>query len=180
MFAPKWLTENVSPTAKVNFRRIRANRTSKFSVGTGSIVAAQIIFERDNASIEIGNSTYIGASKLISASSICIGNDVLVSWGVTVVDHDSHSIQWSERSLDVKNWYVGIKDWTHVKSAAVKIGDRAWIGFGATILKGVSIGEGSVVGAGSVVREDVPANTVVIGNPAKVVKHLQEPLPANQ
>ncbi|TPO06025.1 sugar O-acetyltransferase [Mesorhizobium sp. B1-1-5] len=51
----------------------------------------------------------------------------------------------------------------------VTIGDNAWIGGSAVILAGVSIGEGAIVGAGAVVRRDVPANTTVVGNPARVV-----------
>ncbi|CDX54573.1 maltose O-acetyltransferase [Mesorhizobium plurifarium] len=52
---------------------------------------------------------------------------------------------------------------------AVTIGDNAWIGGSAVILAGVSIGEGAIVGAGAVVTRDVPANTTVIGNPARAV-----------
>ncbi|MGX8012528.1 sugar O-acetyltransferase [Mesorhizobium sp. ORM8.1] len=51
----------------------------------------------------------------------------------------------------------------------VTIGDDAWIGGSAVILAGISIGDGAIVGAGSVVTRDVPANTTVVGNPARVV-----------
>ena len=54
----------------------------------------------------------------------------------------------------------------------VHIGRNVWIGAGATILPGVTIGENSVVGAASVVTKDVPANVVVVGSPAKIVKQL--------
>jgi hypothetical protein len=49
------------------------------------------------------------------------------------------------------------------------IGDRVWIGCGATVLSGVSIGDGAVVGAASVVTADVPAGVVVAGTPARVI-----------
>ena len=49
---------------------------------------------------------------------------------------------------------------------------NCWIGAGAVILPGVTVGENSIVGAGSVVTKDVPANTVVAGNPAKFIKNL--------
>ncbi|MCB0501084.1 MAG: hypothetical protein KDD32_00210 [Bacteroidetes bacterium] len=52
------------------------------------------------------------------------------------------------------------------------IKDKAWIGFNVIILKGVTIGEGAVVGAGSVVTKDVPDYTIVVGNPAKLIKKL--------
>jgi acetyltransferase-like isoleucine patch superfamily enzyme len=59
----------------------------------------------------------------------------------------------------------------HVAKAIV-VNDGAWIGAGAIILSGVTIGENSVVGAGSVVTKDVPPQTVVAGNPARVVKQI--------
>jgi maltose O-acetyltransferase len=52
---------------------------------------------------------------------------------------------------------------------AVTIGDNAWIGGSAVILAGISIGDGAIVGAGAVVTRDVPANTTVVGNPARAV-----------
>ena len=53
------------------------------------------------------------------------------------------------------------------------IKDYAWISYNACILKGVTIGEGAIIGAGSVVTKDVPAWTVVAGNPAKIVRHIK-------
>jgi galactoside O-acetyltransferase len=58
-------------------------------------------------------------------------------------------------------------------AAPVHIKRNAWLGTGCIILPGVTIGENAVVGAGSVVVKDVPANSVCVGNPAKVVRYLQ-------
>ncbi|MCH5186609.1 MAG: sugar O-acetyltransferase, partial [Oscillospiraceae bacterium] len=55
----------------------------------------------------------------------------------------------------------------------VKIGNRVWIGSGAIILPGVTIGDNAVIGAGSVVTKNVPENAVAVGNPAKVVKYIE-------
>jgi maltose O-acetyltransferase len=52
----------------------------------------------------------------------------------------------------------------------VVVGDNVWIGASAIVLKGVTIGENAVIGAGAVVASDVPANAVVAGNPAKLVR----------
>jgi acetyltransferase-like isoleucine patch superfamily enzyme len=59
-----------------------------------------------------------------------------------------------------------------LKTAPVIIEDNVWIGMNAVILKGVTIGENSVVAAGAVVSKSVPANVVVAGNPAVIVKEL--------
>jgi galactoside O-acetyltransferase len=109
---------------------------------------------------------------LVCAESITIGDDVLMSWGVTVVDHDSHSLAWSQRRNDVLDWGQGRKDWTHVPVAPVTIQNKAWIGFGVSILKGVTIGEGAVVAAGSVVSRHVAPWTAVAGSPARKIRDL--------
>ncbi|MBK8992745.1 MAG: acyltransferase [Gammaproteobacteria bacterium] len=60
----------------------------------------------------------------------------------------------------------------NAEPAPIRIGNNVWIGDRATVLKGVTIGDNSIVGAGAVVARDVPANVVVAGNPARVVKEL--------
>ena len=96
----------------------------------------------------------------------------MISWGVTIVDHNSHAINWSGRKNDVLDWRHGIKRWEQVAVAPVHLRRRCWIGFNAIILKGVTVGEGSIVGAGSVVTKDVPPYTIVAGNPARVIRSL--------
>ena len=102
-----------------------------------------------------------------------MGDDVIISWGVTIVDHDSHALHWSLRKHDVSAWSRGEKDWTSVSISPVIIGSKVWIGFGASILKGVTIGEGSVVGAQSVVTRNVPPFSIVAGNPARVIRLIE-------
>jgi galactoside O-acetyltransferase len=104
-----------------------------------------------------------------------VGDDVLISWGVTLVDHDSHAIEFEHRMNDVSEWIAGRKDWTHVQRAQVTVEDRVWIGFGAIVLKGITIGTGAVVAAGSLVTKDVAPWTLVGGNPARVIRQLRTP-----
>ena len=107
-----------------------------------------------------------------------------MAWGIVIYDHNSHSIYWEERKRDNKQCYedylkhngdnIYNKDWTSVVSKPILIESKVWIGFDVTILKGVTIGEGAVIGAKSVVTKDVEPWTVVAGNPAKIIKELND------
>lgn len=61
-----------------------------------------------------------------------------------------------------------------LKCKKVVIGNNVWIGTGVNIMPGVHIGENAVIAGGAVVTKDVPANTVIGGNPAKVIRKLEE------
>ena len=162
---------------KMEARQVTGYRdgVTQISVGKQSIVQGKIIFDRPESKISIGDRTFIGGgTKLVCAESISVGNDILISWGVTIVDHNSHAVAFSKREPDVVDWGNGKKDWTHVAARPVVLKDKCWIGFDAKILKGVTIGEGAVVGAASVVTKDVPDWTVVGGNPAKIIRVLAE------
>lgn len=163
----------VHPSSILKTDGIRLKDNCVISIGEQSQITGLLIFDKETASITIGDRVFMSGT-LIAAQSIELGDDVLMAWGTTIVDHNSHSISFSKRSKDVVNWRAGIKDWTHVKIAPVKISNKVWIGFNSVILKGVTIGEGAVVAAGSVVTKDVPPWTIVAGNPAGVVREIPE------
>jgi len=154
------------------------------TIGEKGIIKANFIFETKNGKISIGNNVHIGGATLICRNKIEIQDDVTMAWGITIYDHNSHSIYWEERKNDNHQCYedsinyngnnIENKDWTHVKDAPIIIESKVWIGFDVTILKGVTIGEGAVVGAKSVIVKDVEPWTVVAGNPAKIIKYLPE------
>ena len=163
---------DIHSTAKVNFRGVRLHDDCRLEIGEGSIVDGTLVCERVGACIAIGRNSFIGGSLLASASRIEVGDDVLISWGCNIVDHNSHAIGWTQRRQDVRDWYHGTKDWTHVAVKPVRICDRAWIGLNVIILKGVEIGEGAVVAAGSVVTKSIPPWSIAAGNPAKVIREI--------
>ena len=152
------------------------------SIGQKCIIDSSFIFESSNGQISIGNRVHIGGgTQLISRNQITIGDDVIIAWACTIYDHNSHSVYWKDRQHDISTEWNNVtngksilsnKNWDVVKDAPISIGNKAWIGFGVTILKGVTIGEGSDIAAGSVVTKDVPSYTLVGGNPAKFIKKL--------
>lgn len=163
----------VDTSSELSLSNCRLKTGCKIDVDRDTMIPGSLVFDRENATISIGKRAFINGS-IIAAEKIEIGDDVMISWGVTVVDHNSHSISFSQRAEDITNWRMGKKDWTHVKITPVTICDKVWIGFNALILKGVTIGEGAVVGAGAVVTKDVPAWTIVGGNPARIIREIAE------
>jgi acetyltransferase-like isoleucine patch superfamily enzyme/SAM-dependent methyltransferase len=158
---------------------------NRVRLGSNSVVSCYIVLEREVGSVRIGNDTFIGGSSLVCANEIVIGDRVLISWGCTIIDHDSHSLDYRHRRMDQQRWREGLlrgglreasrlKDWSTVPSAPIRVLDDAWVGMNATILKGVTIGNRSVVAAGSMVTKDVPDDAVVAGNPARVIRHLSD------
>jgi len=112
--------------------------------------------------INIGEYCFIGqGSKIWSAASIKIGSRVLISHNVNIHDNISHPIDSEERFEDYQKIItVGFQD-SNIKAKPIVIEDDVWIGFNATILRGVTIGKGSIIGACAVITKDVPPNTIV-------------------
>jgi acetyltransferase-like isoleucine patch superfamily enzyme len=111
-----------------------------------------------SATLAIGDRTYLNFNTTVIASErIEIGAECAIAWNVAIIDTDFHFLFGDDGKPPVA------KD-------PVQIGDRVWIGTGATVLKGVQIGDGAVVAAHSVVSRDVPPQCLVAGAPAKVIK----------
>ena len=105
-----------------------------------------------------GKNVFINHSfTAMSIGGIELGDNVQIGPHVTIVT-DNH---------DLKNRYV-------LRCRGVRIGANAWIGAGATIMPGVTVGENAVIAGGAVVTKDVPANAIVGGNPARVIRYIEE------
>lgn len=168
------LALSVAERSKVRYAKIGGAAGCRLSVGQDSLINGRISFDRAGAAIVVGDRCYIGDSHLVSAEGIELGNDVVISWGVTIVDHNSHALEFEERREDILQWARGNKAWTNVRRAKVVLEDGVWVGFNAIILKGVRIGARSIVGAGGVVTKDVPPDTIVAGNPARPIRTLDQ------
>lgn len=106
--------------------------------------------------ITLGENVFINAGcKFQDQAGITIGDGCLIGHNVTIatLNHDSNPAKRA-----------------NMIPKAVKIGKNVWIGSNTTILPGIEIGDGAVIGAGSIVTKNVPANMIVAGNPAKIIK----------
>ena len=111
----------------------------------------------DGAFLELGQNSYMNASLIQCASHITIGDNCAIAGDVLIQDTDFHPI------IDENGQPKPV-------SKPIHIGNKVWTCAKATILKGVTIGDGAIVAAGAVVTKDVPAYSLVAGNPAKVIK----------
>lgn len=121
---------------------------------------------RTGASIHIGKNTGISGGSICAAVAVSIGDECLIGANVTITDSDFHPIGAKNRRYN--------NDHNDIQTAAVSIKDNVFIGTGAIILKGVTIGKNSVIGAGSVVTRSFPENSIVAGNPAKIIGSVRE------
>jgi acetyltransferase-like isoleucine patch superfamily enzyme len=130
------------------------------SIARDSILFCTGVIAQKGKGITIGNRTGIGARAFLAGQGgITIGDDVITGPNIKVF---SENHNFSDLTQTIKQQGV-------TKQATV-IGNNCWIGGDVTILAGVTIGDGCVIAAASVVTKSVPANSVVAGVPAKVVK----------
>jgi acetyltransferase-like isoleucine patch superfamily enzyme len=113
----------------------------------------------------IGAKTVLGQECTISAfQHISIGRECIVADRVMLIDFDHGAVE-VERPIRLQGIY----------KRDVNVGHNCWIGYGACILRGVTIGDNAIVGTSSVVTKDVPANAVVGGAPARLLRMRPEP-----
>lgn len=144
-------------------------------IGNNCNIQGNLIMENVNAKLSIGNNVFIGYNTNITITSeISIGHDVLISFDCIIQDTDNHSLDINKRKGDNLDWMGNSHNWNNHPSKPVHIENGVWIGARAIILKGITIGECAIIGAGSVVTKDVKPYTIVAGNPAKVVKTINQ------
>jgi acetyltransferase-like isoleucine patch superfamily enzyme len=115
--------------------------------------------------ITVGSDTFLHPRCQVMAykGEITIGNHVAIAPNCAFYAYN-HGTQSGEL----------IKHQPLETRGGIKIGDGAWLGYGVIVLDGVTIGAGAIIGAGSVVTEDVPDNTIAVGNPARIVSRRGE------
>lgn len=121
--------------------------------------------------IHIGKNVSINMNcTFVDCNTITIGNNVLIASNVQIYTA-AHPIELVDRLTP--NWESGSSQYfCQTFALSVTIEDGCWIGGGVIIVPGVTIGKGSVIGAGSVVTKNIPANSLAVGNPCRVIRKL--------
>ena len=148
------------------------NHRESVRIGRNTLCMGQLLVIAPTGQITIGDWCYVGPqSKIWAMESVVIGDRTFISHGVSIFDNNSHSISAGERhdryrELRTQGRHLSTEN---VRHQAVAIHEDVWVGFNASILKGVSVGKGAIIGACSVVTHDVEPYTIVVGNPARQV-----------
>jgi acetyltransferase-like isoleucine patch superfamily enzyme len=158
------------------FRHFKSKTPHAVQIGQHVSVYAGCSFAVGvNGRCTIGDFTLLNGALIMAEERIEIGSHCLISWNVGIADSDFHPLEPAQRLIDsqaLAPFYRDRPPRPQLQTAPVVICDNVWIGMNAVILKGVTIGENSVVAAGAVVTKSVPANAIVAGNPAAVVKRF--------
>ena len=165
--------DEVQKNIDVNQKLVQELNTGAHDIDEVRKVVSQIIDEKVDPSTEIrlpfytdyGRNLHLGKNVFINAGvtftdlgGIYIGDRVLIGPNVTIVSVNHRIDPSQRRHLDLKPVYIH---------------DNAWLGANVTVTPGTVIGENSIVGAGAVVTKDVPANTIVAGVPAKIIRKIE-------
>ena len=152
LFLGRRLEIQIARSAEVRFGRF-------VWIGDGSKIRCH------EGEVEIGEKTVMGQECTISAyRRVRIGRECVIADRAMFIDFD-HGVVEVERPIRQQGIYM--RD--------VEVGSNVWIGYGACVLRGVRVGDNSIVGTNSVVTKDVPANAVVAGIPARVIRMREAP-----
>ena len=152
-----------------------ANDRSRIRIGVNCNIAGLMLVYSYGGEIIMGDHCSLSPmSRIVSTKKISIGNRVLIGHNVNIIDNISHPLDAKLRHEDYVNSYTtGMQEYD-LKSEEIIIEDDVWIGHDSTVLKGIKIGRGAVIGACSVITKDVEPWTVNVGNPLRVIRHLDE------
>ncbi|MGB5855183.1 MAG: DapH/DapD/GlmU-related protein [Oceanisphaera sp.] len=153
------LSAELNSSTNVNQSRGRLSEIIKSQIDTSTIIFVPL-YTNFGQHITMGRNVFINHDcSFLDMGGITIEDNVQIGPKVSLIT-ENHPLAPSQRKdLDLKS---------------IVIKKNAWLGVGVTILPGVTVGENAVVAAGAVVTKDVPANTLVAGVPAKVIKTITE------
>jgi len=144
---------------------LQIGRTARVELGRWSWLGHGTKIRCHEGVVSIGAKTVLGQECTISAfQHVSIGRECVIADRVMLIDFD-HGMVEVERPIRVQGIY----------KRDTRIGNNVWIGYGACILRGVTVGDNAVIGTSAVVTKDVPANAVVGGVPARIIRMRRAP-----
>ncbi len=145
--------------------RLEIGRAAGVELGRWVRIGNQTKVRCHEGLISIGAKTVLGEECTLSAyQRIAIGRECIIADRAMLIDFD-HAAAEVERPIRLQGIY----------KRDVRVGNNVWIGYGACVLRGVTVGDNAIIGAMAVVTKDVPANAVVAGVPARVIRMRDEP-----
>jgi acetyltransferase-like isoleucine patch superfamily enzyme len=145
--------------------RLEIGRDATLRVGRWAWIGHGSKIRVHEGEVSIGAKTVMGQDCTISAyQHVSIGRECIIADRVMLIDFD-HGVTEVERPIRLQGIY----------KRDVRVGHNVWIGFGACVLRGVSVGDNSILGTSSVCTKDVPANAVVGGVPARLLRMRDAP-----
>ena len=145
--------------------KLEIGRSGRIELGRWSWVGHGCKLRSHEGMISIGAKTVMGQECTISAyQHVSIGRECVIADRVMLIDFD-HGVVDVETPIRLQGIY----------KRDVRVGNNVWMGYGACILRGVTVGDNAVIGTNAVVTRDVPANAVVAGVPARVLRIRDEP-----
>jgi acetyltransferase-like isoleucine patch superfamily enzyme len=144
---------------------LQVGKSAAIELGRWSWVGHGCKLRSHEGVVSIGAKTVLGQECTISSyQRVEIGRECVIADRVMLIDFD-HGMVEVERPIRLQGIY----------KRDVHVGNNVWIGYGACILRGVTVGDNAVIGTGAVVTRDVPANAVVGGVPARLIRMREEP-----
>ncbi len=167
----------------LNARLLTPDGERRVRIGHNAVIRGVIRCETAGEAV-IGEEVYIGDAAILSVRArLEIGDGTLIAHGVQIFDNDTHPIDAAQRQAHFRAILkLGPKGDFDIGAAPVRIGRRCWLGFGCAVMKGVVLGDEVIVAAGAVVTSDAAARSILAGNPARVVRSLEDvpPRPADR
>jgi len=144
---------------------LQVGRNASLELGRWCWIGHGCKLRSHEGSVSIGAKTVLGQDCTVSSfEHVSIGRECVIADRVMMIDFD-HGMVEVERPIRVQGIY----------KRDVRVGNNVWIGYGACILRGVTIGDNAVIGTNAVVTKDVPANAVVGGVPARLIRMRKAP-----
>jgi acetyltransferase-like isoleucine patch superfamily enzyme len=172
-----FIHENAYLETTYSFQRFQSRIPQALKIGAGSSIYLGVMFDLgEKASMNIGDYVLMNGARIICDCEITIGDYSLISWNVVMMDTYRIPFETAARRVALEEAAVSTPRRAAGPSPArpIRIGQNVWIGFDSCILPGVTIGDGAVVGARSVIVEDVPPLSIAVGNPARVIRRIEE------